>query len=129
MTISTKQIGDFKTPNKYWVSISNDYYYFNPESEAMDWISDLELFEVKGKTIKVFTTFKGALNYVENELYLGMDFDGIKVNFISIEDRLSGEVYCQVRRLSPENAEFGESFRQDTKFTEEELTKRGIAFK
>ena len=30
-SISTKQIGDGKLPNKYWVSIANDFYYYNEE--------------------------------------------------------------------------------------------------
>jgi hypothetical protein len=32
-SISTKRIGDGKLPNKYWVSIANDYYYLNTEEQ------------------------------------------------------------------------------------------------
>lgn len=68
--ISTKQIGDGNLPNKYWVSISNDYTYFNPETQGYDWISDLKLFNVESKTIKVFTTYKNALTFATENLYL-----------------------------------------------------------
>jgi len=128
--ISTKQVGDGKLPNKYWVSICNDYYYFNKENDVWDWIGDLDLFESEGKTIKAFTTFKGALNWIEENLYLGMDYDGIKINTITIEDRLSGEVYSHIRHFNPEDGSISDdSPYTDTKFTSDEMKKRGVEFK
>ena len=52
--ISTEEIGDGRVPNKYWVSITNDYFYFNKEVGGWDWISDLNLFPITGETLAVF---------------------------------------------------------------------------
>lgn len=126
-SIGTKRIGDGKTPNHYWVSISSNYYYYS-ESNYQDWISDLKLFKDEGKTIAVFDTFKAAKNYVENKIYLGMVFDGIRINNINIEDRISGEIYSSAYVFSPETATIETFTSDDTHFTETELQKRGIKF-
>jgi hypothetical protein len=126
--ITANQIGDGNLPNKYWVSISNDYTYFNPETQGYDWISDLKLFEVKGKIIKVFTTYKNALKFATEEIYLNQDYDGILIHTITIEDRISGEVFCKCYEFYPPSAELSESSREDIDFTEKELAKQGAKF-
>ena len=125
--ISTKQIGDGKTPNKYWVSITNDYIYYNKDSEVFDWISDLKLFDVKSDTLAQFETYEEALNYC-GEFYLGEEFKGITVNTITIEDRLSGELCCRQYEFSPENGMLREYSHEDTRFTKEALAKKHLAF-
>jgi hypothetical protein len=125
--ISTKQIGDGKAPNKYWVSISSDYYYLN--DGALDWISDNKLFKDKGETIKVFTTYKGAREFVDNDLYMGMHYDDIKVNCITIEDRFSGQLYEKTREFDPESAEISEFETEDLKFSIDAMLKLGATFK
>ena len=126
--ISTKEIGDFKTPNRYWVSISEDYYIQN--KDCLDWISGTlkGLTEPKGKTIKVFPSYKMARGWIDNNLYLGMDYDGIKVNCITVEDRLSGQVYEYIKAFYPSTAKVEEDQFTDTRFTEEEMAKRGLKF-
>ena len=47
--ISTAQIGDNKLPNKYWVSICEDYYI--TEDNCLNWISEKNLFKPKSKII------------------------------------------------------------------------------
>ncbi len=122
--ISTKRIGDGKLPNRYWVSIFNDYYYYNKENEVFDWISEKEMFEVKAKTIQVFNTYQAAKEFAENELCLGITEDGFTVNGITIEDRLSGKVYSHIRHYSPEDGKIDDDFTtEDLRFTQEKMAK------
>jgi hypothetical protein len=126
--ISTLQIGDGKLPNKYWVSISNDYYYFNPEVHGYDWISDLKLFPVQSRTIAVFPTFDEAIKFIDNNLVLGGREDNINVNSISIEDRISGEVYHSTYEFYPPSGEISETGYTSTEFTEKKMREKGIVF-
>lgn len=126
-TISTKRIGDGKLPNKYWVSISNDYYACH--NGQCDWISDTGWLEVKGKTIRIFNIYKQALAFVDNELPLGIDYNGIRVNSIVIEDRLSGEVYHKCYEIFIPSAESSETSTEDITFTKAQMLKQGKQFK
>lgn len=128
MEINTNEIGDGKTPNKYWVSVSNDYYYFNHETGGLDWVSEHNLFPVKSFTVKVFETYGEALNYCNEDLYLGMDYFDITVNSMTIEDRISGEIFFRTREFYPESATIEDSTRQDTDFTEKKLRELNIKF-
>ncbi len=125
--VSTTEVGDGKAPNKYWVSISSNYYYLN--DGAMDWISDKGLFKDKGSTVKVFTTYQGARKFVDNDLYIGMVYDDIPVNCITIEDRFSGQLYEKTREFYPEAAKLSDFETEDLQFTKNALSKLGIAFK
>ncbi len=127
--ISTRLIGDGKLPNKYWVSVSNDYYYFNKETGGYDWISELKIFPEQGKTIKQFTTFANALKFVDEELPLNCDYDNVRVNTITIEDRLSGEVFCRCYEFFPASAEISETSREDIGFTKKKMAELGAQFK
>jgi len=126
--ISTKQIGDGNLPNKYWVSVSNDYYYYNPEVEGWDWISDVQRFEVKTAMLKCFTTYKSARAFIDS-MHLGMEIDGLTVNSIFIEDRLSGELYHQTRNLSMADGKLFNTIHEDTKFTCAQLREHGQELK
>lgn len=90
--VSTVQIGDGKTPNKYWVSVSSDYYIEDPKEGSLDWVSDVKGIKVKGKTLKQFDSYEEAKQFA-NSIKLRQKVNGIEVNTISIDDRLSGEIY------------------------------------
>ena len=47
--ICTRQIGDGRTPNKYWVIISEDYYYNSPSTSQLDDVFD----EIASKLLKL----------------------------------------------------------------------------
>jgi hypothetical protein len=129
MPISTKEVGDGLLPNRYWVSISNNYYYFNSEAGGFDWIGDLQLFPVKGKTVKVFPSYKMAKGWIENNLYVGMEYEGIRVNCITIEDRLSGEVFSQTKELLPDDGALTDGAQfEDLRFTVKMMADAGTNF-
>jgi hypothetical protein len=92
-------IGDGKTPNKYWVSVSNDYAYNHIDEEGVsciDYIGDIvEGWEEKysrGAMVGMFSSHEDALECA-NGFYIGQEYNGFTINRITIEDRLSGEVY------------------------------------
>jgi len=130
MDISTKQIGDGKLPNKYWVSISEDYYYYKNDEEGgvWTWLGDLGLFKPKGKTVALFDTYKEAREFVE-DIPFDYGHEEIHVNSIFIEDRLSGQVFEKVKAFSPEHGQINTFHEDDVEFTKKEMEKRGEAFK
>jgi len=129
MAISTKEVGDGLLPNRYWVSISSNYYYFNNESGGFYWIGALELFPIKGKTVKVFPTYKMAKGWIENNLYMGMVYEDIKVNCITIEDRLSGEIFSQTKELLPDDGALTERAQfEDLRFSIKMMADAGQNF-
>lgn len=114
-------VADGKTPNKYWVSVGEDYYYFNDETGGLDWVSDKYTgYKFKGKTLKMFNTFEEAKEYADS-IALNEKIDGVKVKNISIEDRLSGQVYEKTQQ-----EEGGVFESSDIKFTKETEQKRGV---
>jgi hypothetical protein len=130
MPISTKEIGDGQLPNRYWVSISSDYYYYNREVGGFDWISDLKLFEVQSKTIKVFPSYQMAKGWIDNNLYLGITHEDIRVNSIFIEDRLSGEVFSQIKELLPDDGHVSDKMQyEDLGFTRDKMAAAGAKFR
>jgi len=122
-----KHVGDGKLPNRYWVSISNDYYYF--DGECSNWISEKGLYPFEGKTIRDFGTFVNAQKFIDEELYLGMNYDGITVNSISIEDRISGEVWSSIQELYTPKADIRPFTHRDTGFTEQKMKEAGVIFR
>ena len=125
---ATNKIGDGKLPNHYWVSIANDYAYYNPETQTQEWIGELKLFKSAGKIVAVFDTYKAARAYAEDEIGLGMVVDDIRVNQITIEDRISGEVYSNTYVFDAETAAIDNFINVDIGFTRSEMTKRGVKF-
>jgi hypothetical protein len=121
--------GDGKLPNYYWVSI-NDKYYILIDGCA-DWVDDhiKELPECKSKTIAVFDTYAKAKQWIDDNLYLGCKFDDILVNCITIEDRLSGQVFESIREFDPIDCTVSEFTYDDYKFTKERMAKLGVEFK
>lgn len=59
-----------------------------------------------------------------------MQEDGIIVNTVSIEDRLSGQLYEKSQIFNPKGrGKMREEVREDTKFTETKMRERGYVFK
>lgn len=121
-------IGDGKTPNKYFVSISNDYMYVHTEDyhSMIDWIGDLiPSFKSKGKMFKAFTTYHEAKSFCD-DMYIGQTIDGIIVNRITIEDRLTGELYEKTKLFNPLTASIREEENEDIGFTQKKLLEQFI---
>jgi hypothetical protein len=108
-------ISDGKLPNIYWVSISNDYNYIHDGS--VDWIGDLiPSFKSKGKTFpKGFQSYKDAKGFCD--WALGLQIDGITVNRINIEDRLTGELYEKTMIFNPQTGQSVEDEWEDIGFS------------
>lgn len=135
-------IGDGKFPNKYWVTISNDFYI--QQGNSLEWASEIYPFKTWTKTLKPFDTFKAARKYVKDIIdgrtkYTFSSYYPRKknVNMISIEDRLSGVIYdfvvkAKVRgtNIPIEDAIYDVDIFEnwDTKFTEKEMKKGGYEF-
>ena len=98
-------IGDGKLPNMFWVSLSNDYSYHHKDDRVnyIDWIGDImPSFKSEGKTIATpFSTYEEAKRFCDN-LYLGLPCDNFILNRITIEDRLSGQVYEKEKIFTPD---------------------------
>jgi hypothetical protein len=105
MPIRTKKIGEGLLPNRYWVAVSNNHYYFTNEAGGFDRINGLGLLPVRKKAVRAFPTYDLAHKWVKENLYLGMHFEGITVNCVTIMDFLSSESFCLNRELSPADDE------------------------
>ncbi len=133
MTVQIESVvnmaGDGKLPNHYWVSI-NDRYYILMDN-CVEWIDDFlkDLPECRSKTVAVFDTYAQAKQWINDNLYLGYEYDGIIVNCITIEDRLSDQVFESVKQFDPINCTIHEFTHSDYKFTKDQMEKHGIAFK
>jgi hypothetical protein len=128
------QIGDGKLPNKYWVSIFEDYYYYNKDIHGYDWMSEKLIdFKGKGKTYKPFNTYKEAKEFF-NSLYINDIKDNILIKGKTIEDRITGqlceEIYVE-EEICPcckHKTEKDNLYNEDLKFTKNEMSKRGYIF-
>jgi len=131
--ISTIQIADGKLPNKYWVSIFEDYYYRNKDMNAYEWISDkTKDFKGESKTYKPFDTYREAKEFF-NSLYINEIKDNITIKGKSIEDRITGQLceeICVEEELCPcckHKIEEDTFYNEDTKFTEKKLIEKGLS--
>ena len=118
--ISTSQIGDNKLPNKYWVSICEDYYIV--EDNCLNWISEKNLFTPKSEVLGVFDNYKKAKDLAES-IELSFEILGVRANVITIEDRITGQLYERVKIFNPLRAKITEEIFEDLKFTEKRLGK------
>ena len=129
--VSTICIGDGKLPNKYWVSIHNDYYYLN--DGCYDWVSDREKTRAKSKTLKVFATYKQAKDYFDS-LIIGDCIDGIQIMGKNIEDRFTGQLCEEVFvesttcKCCGHTTENDTLYNEDLKFTKDKLREQGVEF-
>lgn len=122
--ISTQQVGDGRLPNKYWVSVHNDYWYESSPG-SWDWVSDRDGFKAEGKTVGVFSSYEKARELFESIL-MGELYQGILVRGKTIEDRASGEVAEETGR-EVTRIEYDES--EGLEFTKKRLSESGINFK
>ena len=125
-------IGDGKTPNLYWVSLSNDYLYHH-DGNMLDWIGDLlKRFTSKGMTVrKPFKTWKGAKAFADTFVLgevSGKRSNDFIVNRVNIEDRLSGELYERTKVFYPETGEMRDWETRDTRFTKDKMQELGQVF-
>ena len=118
--ISTMQIGDNKLPNKYWVSICEDYYI--AEDNCLNWISEKNLFNPKSETLGVFDNYRKAKDLADS-IELSFEILGVKANVITIEDRITGQLYERIKVFDPLRAKIYEESFEDLKFTEKRLGK------
>ena len=115
--VSTAQMGDGKTPNKYWVSVSSDYYIHDVRENTLDWASDVKGIKTAEKMMKQFDNYEEAKGYADS-IELGSKVDGVEANTVSVNDRLSGEVY--------ERSVGGLGIGEQIKFTIEQEKKLGV---
>jgi hypothetical protein len=123
--VSTQQIGDGKTPNKYWVSIDDDFLYYDKESDCWESAGERDGREGGGKTIAVFSSYAKARELFDSIL-MGELCEGILVKGKTIEDRLSGEL-TEERGREVHRIEYDEY--EDLAFTKKTLESKGIDFK
>lgn len=113
------RIGDGKTPNLYYVQISNDYSYV--QEGCIDWIGDIiPSFKSSGKMLACFDIYAEAKSLCD-DMYLGQEIEGITVNRINIEDRLSGELYEKTLVFDPAKGTSFEHEHEDVRFTAKKL--------
>ena len=100
-------VGDEKLPNRFFVSISNDYG--QTKDGCIDWIGDLiKDFKSFGGTVEMYNDYEEAKEAARG--YFGAkqtDGEGnlFHVNRATVEDRLSGQVFEISKVLNPETAE------------------------
>jgi hypothetical protein len=118
LKIPTVQIGDGKTPNKYWVSVSSDYYIEDKKNRTLDWASDSKFSPaVQGKTLKTFSTYEEAKAYADS-IPLESKVQGVEANTVSVEDRLTGQVYERSVGTQP---------HEDIMFTKDKEKELGVS--
>jgi len=148
-----EMVGDNKLPNKYWVSISDEWmsnklHKDDPENNnSYDGSSEVydNLPENAYKLYGPFDTFAGAkekMDELAEECSSPEDdakFPNQKnYHSVQMEDRLSGQIYTgewyehwyakEYRGEKIMEVTFEWEWRRDTKFTEEEMAKRGATF-
>jgi len=111
-------IGDGKLPNKYSVSISNDFY-ISKEGGYLEGYEE-ESFKSKGFTAEVYDTYSEAKEQA-GYYSIGEQVKDFTVNRITIEDRISGELYQNINVFYPNECKTEEMLIEDTSFTESRL--------
>lgn len=122
--MAREMVGDGKTPNMFWLSVSSDYAYMHKGDDGcayLDYIGDIfeewEKKYSKGEMVGMYKTFEDAVKVAEEDFYIGMKYNDFTVNRITIEDRLHGEVYESQLVLNIEtgktSVETFETFRKD----------------
>jgi len=122
--MAREMVGDNKAPNRYFVSIHDDYLYFNKESDCWESAGERDGREGEGKTLAVFKTYAGARKLFES-IPLGELYGGILVRGKTIEDRLSGEIADEQMR---EVVSFESSESEMLDYTKKAMKERGERF-
>lgn len=111
----TKQIGDGKLPNKYWV-FQYDQKYQN-KNGCLEIIK--EDMATKDALLGEFKTFEDALKCVDNKAYLPN---------VVIEDRLSGQIFEQMCIVCPCCKKEEWVSHKDISFTQKRMAELGQVF-
>jgi hypothetical protein len=122
--VSTEQIGDGKLPNKYWVSVHNNFFY-ESKPGFWDWADGRDGFKVEGKTFGPFSTYAEARKLFDS-IQAGELYDGIIVKGKTIEDRMSGEV---AEETGHEVTRFEYMETEDLEFTKKTMASKKVTFK
>lgn len=125
-------IGDGKEPNKYWVTVSSDYFVYNPAVEGFDWAGDVypDHQVGKGETYGPFDTFGEAMQKFEEEVNGLVEPTEEGNHGAIIEDRISGVIYEGIYHETTEKKgrysipRFDFQYHDDTRFTKETLGDR-----
>lgn len=128
MPINTNETENGLLPNRYRVSISNNYYCLNNETARLNSIGAVKLLPVKERMLKAFPAYDTAKYWAEHNLYLGMHYAGIEINCVTIEDRLSGELFDVTRELVSDGEACDYREHADLCFTFEKMAAAGISF-
>lgn len=124
------EVGDGNLPNRYWVSIADDYYICATDSDGAmccDWKSEQLKTPVRAKTPRCCPTFAMALGFARS-LPFGDEYKGVRILSIVIDDRISGMVWEKTRHFFSETGTVHDEENDDTKFTRETMRKRGVRF-
>ena len=123
--VSTIQIGDGKLPNKYWVSVSEDYLYEeSPGSWSLASDRGGPDANPEGKTLAVFPTYAEARELFDS-IPIGELTQGVLVRSKTIEDRITGEVAEETSREVVRLEAFG---TEDLSFTKAVMGEAGVDF-
>jgi hypothetical protein len=125
---ATRQVGDGKLPNKYWVSFYDDFLYFNQETEGFDWDSERTGRKPEGGTVRVFSTYGAAKRFFD-AVPIESYYEGMEVKSKIIEDRLSGEV-CEetLHETIRPIQEYHSDVYETLSYTMKEMKRRGVHF-
>jgi len=114
---ASEMVGDGKTPNKYFLSTSNDFdVVHNGDDHGADEV--IKGFKSKGGTTKVFDTYHEAKEAADR-YSLGHQ----NINRVTIEDRITGVVYERVKRFNVDKCSVTEDEHEDIGYTKEKLGK------
>ena len=145
--MASEMVGDGKLPNKYFV-FENYEFYVMEKPGRMDWAGDAGFKFAEGESEtsldkpRMFDTYAEAKDYADSVELFEPEIDIKKkivetnqAHSITIEDRLSGELYMRTKELVFKKDRMGQEYFndseetfEDTKYTQEEMEKRGEVF-
>ena len=113
-------VGDGQLPNKYFVSVSNDYNIMVTSGEMEGIEGYLKGFKSQGRTVARFDTYNEAKEFVDT-IALGSKDANTTVIRVTIEDRLSGEVYEKTKIFDAINVAISEEEHESISYTRNKL--------
>jgi hypothetical protein len=111
-----KHIGDGKLPNHYWVFHYDEKFCRNEDGE-LESNNDTEL--QKDSLLGEFKTYKEALQCVDTKAYYP---------HITIEDRISGQVFESIVIVCPCCGKEDYETFSDINYTRDAIQKKGFSF-
>jgi hypothetical protein len=141
--MAREMVGDGNLPNKYWVYKDTQWYTNKDqdaeESNVFDWSGEVyEDVPDKSEFIGMFDTFEEAVHAAKGEYLPSPEDDWDDFHNVYIEDRLSGTIfqgvwyeYVQTHDTRFKKGTFSEfefEWSDDSKYTKEEMERRGETF-